>query len=353
MKKLLTLLGITLAIPGLAPAADPATWLGAADCRIAPLKPEPKRAEVRWSGKCSGGYAEGSGVLKWTTTDDLDFKIEATLARGQIVGEGTLTSAAATYIGTFKDGIPHGAGYFKYLGGRGGLYEGGVADGKPDGKGISMEPEGTEYEGEWKAGLRHGYGRAKFALGGSYEGAWERGCFENMGIIVYAGAGHRYEGRFRCGRAITSKPGEIAKGETYELNDGWGLKQPYSQVTSNLPLDASWSDLTPAQQTWFKAHYRTLEDGDVPPYPVKGLRSILELVARANDQLESEGELTMHVLVGTDGRAKSVKTIGRPNKMFNRIATGAAMKQSFTPAICRGQPCEMIYPLRISLINND
>jgi hypothetical protein len=53
----------------------------------------------------------------------------------------------------------------------------------------------------------------------------------------------------------------------------------------------------------------------------------------------------MHVLVGADGQAKSARGIGLPDSKIVRNIANFAMNQEYKPAICRGQPCEMIYPV--------
>src|SRR5690606_10399718 len=117
-------------------------------------------------------------------------RLEATLANGEVSGEGILTTKDYTYTGTLKNGVPHGSGYFEYAG-NGGWYEGEVAEGKRHGKGIYIDFDRSRYAGVWAGGKRNGWGEASFATGGSYAGAWKDNRFDGHGSIVYAGAGHR------------------------------------------------------------------------------------------------------------------------------------------------------------------
>lgn len=64
-----------------------------------------------------------------------------------------------------------------------------------------------------------------------------------------------------------------------------------------------------------------------------------------NAVLPATGKLRLYVLVGTDGRAKKVTPYGMPDGDLVKYAAMAVAVQRYKPAICQGQPCEMIYPL--------
>jgi hypothetical protein len=55
----------------------------------------------------------------------------------------------------------------------------------------------------------------------------------------------------------------------------------------------------------------------------------------------------MHVLVGADGQAKEVRKVGSFDEDVIRYVASAAMAQRYKPAVCHGQPCEMLYPIDI------
>lgn len=352
MNPLRTLLLPALVLASSVHAADEPAYLGEAKCRIAQLKPAPKQDWVVWSGGCKDGYAEGKGTLKWRTGESEARSIEATLVRGEIAGEGTLTYEAGTYIGTFRNGLPHGSGYFKHTGG-GGLYEGGVVDGLREGAGVHIAPDRSTYEGEWKAGKRHGIGKAVFALGGSYEGEWRNGKFNGKGKITYAGSGRVYEGEFLDGRPanaalLPAQPDEhkefMLKGD--ERMRGSRLKLDIA--SSVLPHDASWKDLTPAQQAIVRSNYPALDAADEPPYPIKGSRpfttAAADIVRKFPDFV---GIARVHLLVGADGVPKLATAIGMTDPEVVRYLSLLSMIQRFKPAMCAGAACEMSYPIEI------
>jgi hypothetical protein len=338
-----------------AQAAQEPSHYGKADCRIAPVEPAPSSGVVEWSGACKDGYAQGPGVLEWRVWSKGKYRLEATLARGEASGEGTLTFERGKYIGTFKRGVPHGQGYFEYANNKG-WYEGGVVDGKRDGTGIYIAADRSRYEGQWKAGKRHGYGSASFALGGSYQGEWANDRFEGKGSIVYAGSGRKYEGQFVNGRPASAPEVEVAKSTRYTLRGDeieTASKLRPEKAIGPVPFDAGWEALSEEHKNLIREWIPALEPGDKPPYPVHGTAEAYAAIATVYKQfLDHDGSLLLYVLVGKDGTPKSVTAIGGPHPELVRYASMIFMATKFTPAICHGQPCEMIYPASLSFTTN-
>jgi hypothetical protein len=340
--RLLLALSISLSLN--AAAEDKPVWYGEANCRIAALEPHPAGDFVKWSGKCKDGYAEGAGVLEWSVWGHGDRKLEASLARGEVVGEGTLVDEKGSYAGTFRDGVPHGQGYFEYANEKG-SYEGGVAAGLRDGTGIFIYWDHSRYEGEWKSDKRHGHGNATFALGGSYEGDWKDGEFDGEGTIVYAGSGRKYTGQFQDGHVAGAAAPKL-ENKTYEL-DGTDYRFPQTVLEQiSVPPGKSWADLTDPQRDTMRAYYPTLEAGDEPPYPVGGPATIYREMLKARDVFRPlKSRLSLYVLVGKDGTPKNVTTIGSPDPKLTQHMAIVTMRQQYKPAVCHGEPCEMIYPV--------
>ena len=93
------------AIPAMAQPANPPTpaWITASNqpCKIWNPSPQPNES-VTWSGPCKDGFASGEGVLRWT-----------------------------------EDGKPDVE------------YRGGYANGRRNGHGIMIMPDGKRIEGQW------------------------------------------------------------------------------------------------------------------------------------------------------------------------------------------------------------
>ena len=71
--------------------ATPPGWITATNqpCKIWNPHPEPNEA-VTWSGECKDGYASGQGVLRWTVNGKLDVEFEGRYNNGKRNGHGVL-----------------------------------------------------------------------------------------------------------------------------------------------------------------------------------------------------------------------------------------------------------------------
>ena len=115
-----------------APALDALTgWVAdpKTGCKIWDAAPDPAE-KITWSGKCEDGMADGDGTLQF-------------------------------YIGNDPAA----------------RYEGEMRNGRSDGHGVNVEPDGTRYEGGWRNNAANGQGVYTKA-GVRYEGMWFNGCLK-------------------------------------------------------------------------------------------------------------------------------------------------------------------------------
>lgn len=316
--------------------------LAATDCRVvAPLAQAGE--ELRWSGACKDGFAEGAGVLAWDRKDKPRLKYEVTLVRGAISGEGSMSSADGDkYIGSFRDGVPDGWGYFRYADGS--QYEGDIVHGEPQGQGTRIEASGTRYDGSWRHGKLNGRARATFAFGGSYDGEWKDDKFDGKGVITYAGSGRRAEGEFRDGRLAGAPPPPAATYTLSEVDIGPGLRILPMARSLPVPAGKSYAQLSAGEQASVKAGFLTLAPEDEPPYPLHGPKMLLSALSHEAGILSASGTLELDVVVGSDGTAQSVKATGTTSPEMKKFAAQAVMVEQYKPAGCAGKPCEMVYP---------
>ena len=75
-------------------------------------------------------------------------------------------------------------------------YEGDVENGKPNGLGIFIYPNGNKYVGEWKDGKRNGQGTLTISPGWKYVGSWKDGVRNGQGTYTSPG-GHKYVGEYK------------------------------------------------------------------------------------------------------------------------------------------------------------
>jgi len=349
--RLLPLLVLAASACGAAPvlAQEAPASIGAPDCRLAPITPAPAQAPS-WSGGCKNGFADGKGTLEWRDAAGKRYRLDAVFAAGQVTGEATLHSPDGTrYLGTLTNGIPDGHGYFEDPDGT--QYEGDVRMGERTGTAEMLYANGNDYKGEFKNGRRDGFGVMVWGLGGRFEGVWKNGRPYGPGKIVYAGGPGReaavLEGQAPewAPRAESDKPYTLKSDTTYT---GTLLRH---NIAFNIPVppDLSFKDLSPAQQAAVASWYPALAPGDEPPYPVKGPAEFYKAMSRVVTKTGQRGDVLVHVLVGTDGKARSVTAIGLKDADTRKIVATAAGLVDYKPAVCAGQPCEMIYPYRLKL----
>lgn len=328
-------------------AEEAPAWIGAPDCRLAPLAPAPAQAPS-WSGGCKDGFADGKGTVEWRDTAGKRYHLEAVFAAGQVQGEGTLRYPDGTkYIGTLRNGIPDGRGYFRDADGD--QYEGDVRMGERTGKAELLYRNGDDYNGGVKNGKRDGIGTMIWVLGGRYEGGWKDDRPHGTGKMVYAGDNGReavvYDGRGHQPK-LDIKSGEkyTIKAETPDL--GSTIRRDIVRGIS-VPPNVGFKNLSPEQQQVVASWYPALAPGDEPPYPVKGPAEFFKFMSQLAGRLDKKELVTVYVLVGKDGKARNVTAKGLDDAELRKVIATAAGLVQYKPAICAGQPCEMVYPFNV------
>ncbi len=153
---------------------------------------------VTWSGACANGKAHGRGTEVWRHVEDGEWqeaRYEGGMKDGKRDGRGKSTSENGVYEGDWKDSKANGRGI--WVEANGDRYEGEFKDDKFHGPGKFTNEDGV-YEGDWKDGLEHGHGLFVGANGDRYEGDFKDGKKHGRGIYVWGPnsepAGDRYEG---------------------------------------------------------------------------------------------------------------------------------------------------------------
>lgn len=344
--RILFVLAASACAPAL--AQETPAWIGAPDCRLAPVDPAPAQAPS-WNGGCKDGFADGKGTVEWRDAAGKRYRLEAVFVAGQVRGEGTLRYPdGAQYIGTLRNGIPDGRGYFRDADGD--QYEGDVRMGERTGKAEMLYGSGSDYKGEFKNGNRDGFGIMTWALGGRYEGGWKDDKPHGPGKIVYAGG---------TGREVAVQDGRDPQRKlTAEPDDKYTIKEDTlylgsvtrRDIASHIPVPPGlgFKELSPEQQQAVASWYPALAPGDEPPYPIKGPAEFLKVMSKVAWRADKE-EITVYVLVGKDGKARSVTASGLKDAELRKFVATAAGLVQYKPAVCAGQPCEMVYPYRILL----
>lgn len=330
-------------------AQDAQALAGAPDCRFAPIQPAPMDAP-RWDGACKGGYADGKGTLAWRDGAGKAYKLEATLAAGQVAGDARLLRPdGGVYIGPFRDGLPDGHGYVRLANGT--RYEGDMRMGERTGTGEALYPNGDSYKGEWKNGRRDGTGVLTYILGGRYEGKWANNKPAGEGKMVFAGTPGR-ELAVIDGNVPERPAAPVAKA-SYTLKEESAhtgtLLRHDAAINIPVPPTLPYDKLSPDEQAIVKRQYAALAPGDEPPYPLGGPAPFYQTVQRIVSLTRQQGSIYVYVLVGKDGKPESVTAIGLDDADVRKAVSMAAGLLKYKPAVCGGQPCEMMFPYRLAL----
>lgn len=117
---------------------------------------------------------------------------------------------------------------------------------------------------------------------------------------------------------------------------------------SRVPVNLSYHQLSPEDRARVHAEYEQMADGDEPPFPEKGLRSVYDPIGQAQARLAVEGELFLLATIGPDGKAREIKLVGTsPSADMTGVVARTLMRTTFKPALCGGQACTMDFPVRI------
>ncbi|XP_065070221.1 radial spoke head 1 homolog isoform X3 [Rhopilema esculentum] len=135
-------------------------------------------------------------------------------------------------------------------------YFGDYKDGKRDGNGVMIYPDGSKYSGAWKNGLKNGKGTYTFVNGDEFDGEWQNDLKHGRGRYCYKETGteflakwvegqqvgtarwvhkdHEYEGHFKegspCGR------GKYSFRTGCELQGYYVIKDIVRQVDKRMEL---------------------------------------------------------------------------------------------------------------------
>ena len=218
------------------------------------------------------------------------------------------------------------------------------------------DARGNHYHGGWNAqqGGPHGLGSMDYALGGHYEGQWLDGKPIGSGTIIYPN-----------GVKIEGVLGPNPMADQYAQDDRragatFGIKSDESQGPIRrdaadgfeVPVQLSYSQLSKEEQRRVKRAYPILQEGDEPPYPLKGTQSIGKDLIAMQNRIMASGRVVLSVLIDTSGNPTSITIWQAPDAEVGKIAATVLMLNKYKPASCAGVPCAMSYPFTLRLTKN-
>jgi hypothetical protein len=114
-----------------------------------------------------------------------------------------------------------------------------------------------------------------------------------------------------------------------------------------IPLNRSYDRLSDEQKAVVHSWYARIEPGDEPPFPADGLGAIFNEIRSGQENLLVRGELEMIVTVGPSGKATEVQVMKSPNPDMTQFVGSILLLAKYKPAVCRGKPCQMQFPVSV------
>jgi Gram-negative bacterial TonB protein C-terminal len=119
-----------------------------------------------------------------------------------------------------------------------------------------------------------------------------------------------------------------------------------------VPVNKRFAELSADERKALLGYYDNFDVANEPPFPIEGLKPVMELLVKMQNKLVDNGALRLMVTIDAAGVATAVKVIESTSPEMAKAAAGVMMYTKFKPATCRGQPCEMDFPLHVQFPNN-
>jgi Gram-negative bacterial TonB protein C-terminal len=125
-----------------------------------------------------------------------------------------------------------------------------------------------------------------------------------------------------------------------------------SLKSPRVPVNKRFAELNADERKALQGYYDNFDGANEPPFPAEGLKPVMELLVKMQNKLVDNGALRLMVTIDAAGVATSVKVIESTSPEMAKAAAGVMMYTKFKPALCKGQPCEMDFPLHVEFPNN-
>ena len=145
---------------------------------------------------------------------------------------------------------------------------------------------------------------------------------------------------------ISAGPAAGADGQL--LEDETGSRFGRVAAMWDLPLDKNYEDLSDEQKATLRTAYEDMPATDDPPYPLGGVRRIVEDFHKAGSMLQLAGRFHATVRVDEHGKGTWLQIFETPDSQFNKVAAAILMNNvHYKPAVCSGKPCVMDFPVLV------
>ena len=160
-------------------------------------------------------------------------------------------------------------------------------------------------------------------------------------VLVVAGLG--------AGQALPADGKSDTEIEQDAPNTGSMLKRKVMRGGS-LPVNKRYEQFSDDEKQLFHDRYERIEPGDEPPFPADGMRPLFDAIIKANQRLDARGVLYLVADVDAAGVVTNVSVESDTDQRMIEFAARALLVTRFKPAVCKGRPCKMQFPLAFEFL---
>jgi hypothetical protein len=117
-----------------------------------------------------------------------------------------------------------------------------------------------------------------------------------------------------------------------------------ARIALNLPYEK----LSEDDRARFHQQYEEIRPGDEPPFPVGGLKSILDPIRMAQQVFLVKDNLFLVARIDSTGKTTEIFSIEASTPQMTKFAAQVLAATKFKPAVCSGAPCAMEFPLQVA-----
>jgi hypothetical protein len=117
-----------------------------------------------------------------------------------------------------------------------------------------------------------------------------------------------------------------------------------------LPFDESYEQLTDEHRAILRSAYEGLAENDDPPYPLGGMKSIIQELIEAQKILHVQGRLFLAATVDAEGNVQKVSVYETPSDAMTQATAFVLTRTKFKAGSCGGTPCTMDFPVQMRFV---
>ena len=128
-----------------------------------------------------------------------------------------------------------------------------------------------------------------------------------------------------------------------------GTKFRPVEVSSPIPFDKSYSEMSEEEQNIFRENYGVLAANEVPPFPSEGMGAIYRPIIKAHRDIARAGKLFLVAMIDESGKVENVSVYESPHPSMTKYASTVLFNTKFDAAVCGQSTCKMEFPFEMDL----